>query len=83
VQPGALDVVRALVDRGVVVSIGHTDGDAGAFAAARAAGARYVTHLFNAMRPFTHRDPGPIELDAFKSSAEQLADAALAAARDL
>ena len=47
-------------ERGVVVSIGHTDGDAAAFAAARAAGAGYVTHLFNAMRPFAHRDPGPI-----------------------
>ena len=47
-------------ERGVVVAIGHTDGDAAAFAAARAAGATYVTHLFNAMRPFAHRDPGPI-----------------------
>ena len=42
------------------MAIGHTDGDAAAFAAARAAGATYVTHLFNAMRPFAHRDPGPI-----------------------
>jgi N-acetylglucosamine-6-phosphate deacetylase len=58
--PGALDVVRALVERGVCVAIGHTDCDAEQFAAARAAGARSVTHLFNAMRPFGHRDPGPI-----------------------
>jgi len=59
-RPGALDVVRTLVARGVVVSIGHTDCTAEEFAAAVTAGARYVTHLFNAMRPFAHRDPGPI-----------------------
>jgi N-acetylglucosamine-6-phosphate deacetylase len=58
--PGATDVIAELAGRGVVVSIGHTDGTAVDFAAARVAGARYVTHLFNAMRPFTHRDPGPI-----------------------
>jgi N-acetylglucosamine-6-phosphate deacetylase len=58
--PGALDVIRALVARGVVVSIGHTDCTAAEFAAAVGAGARYVTHLFNAMRPFGHRHPGPI-----------------------
>jgi N-acetylglucosamine-6-phosphate deacetylase len=58
--PGAADVIAVLSARGVVVSIGHTDCDAADFAAARATGARYVTHLFNAMRPFTHRDPGPI-----------------------
>lgn len=58
--PGALDVISELAGRGVVVSIGHTDGDAASFAAGRAAGATYVTHLFNAMRPFAHRDPGPI-----------------------
>lgn len=58
--PGALDVVCALSERGVCVSIGHTDCTAEEFAAARTAGARYVTHLFNAMRPFAHRDPGPI-----------------------
>jgi N-acetylglucosamine-6-phosphate deacetylase len=58
--PGALDVIAELVSRGVTVSIGHTDATAGQFAAGRAAGASYVTHLFNAMRPFGHRDPGPI-----------------------
>ena len=58
--PGAADTIVTLRERGIVVAIGHTDGDAAAFAAARAAGATYVTHLFNAMRPFAHRDPGPI-----------------------
>jgi N-acetylglucosamine-6-phosphate deacetylase len=58
--PGALEVIAALRERGVVVSIGHTDCSAAEFQAARAAGATYVTHLFNAMRPFAHRDPGPI-----------------------
>ena len=58
--PGALDAIGTLAGRGVVVSIGHTDCSAADFAAAVAAGARYVTHVFNAMRPFGHRDPGPI-----------------------
>ena len=58
--PGALDVIATLVGRGVVVSLGHTDATAAEFGAGRVAGARYVTHLFNAMRPFGHRDPGPI-----------------------
>jgi len=58
--PGALEVIGTLVDRGVVVSLGHTDASAGQFEAGLAAGATYVTHLFNGMRPFGHRDPGPI-----------------------
>ena len=58
--PGALDVVETLTRRGIVVSLGHTDASAEQFAAGLAAGATYVTHLFNAMRPFNHRDPGPI-----------------------
>ena len=40
--PGALDVIAALAERGVVVSIGHTDGDAAAFAAG-AGGRRHAT----------------------------------------
>jgi N-acetylglucosamine-6-phosphate deacetylase len=56
---GALEVVELLAARGVVVSAGHTDADADITAAAVAAGARYITHLFNAMAPFHHREPGP------------------------
>lgn len=57
---GALELIAELTERGVVVALGHTDCTAEQFAAGVDAGARYVTHLFNAMRPFAHRDPGPI-----------------------
>ena len=58
--PGALEVIAALSDRGVVVSIGHTEASGAEVEAAVAAGARCVTHLFNAMRPPTAREPGPV-----------------------
>ncbi len=58
--PGATEVVRAAASAGVVVSIGHTDADADAARAAFDAGARHVTHLFNAMPPVHHRRPGPV-----------------------
>ena len=57
---GALDLIERLVAQGIVVSIGHTACTSDQFAAARAAGASLVTHLFNAMAPFGHRAPGPI-----------------------
>ncbi|MFV0308800.1 MAG: N-acetylglucosamine-6-phosphate deacetylase [Desertimonas sp.] len=57
---GADVLSRELVGRGVVVALGHTDADAVTVAGAVADGATVVTHLFNAMRPFGHRDPGPI-----------------------
>jgi N-acetylglucosamine-6-phosphate deacetylase len=56
--PGALDLVRLLTDRGVVVSAGHSSATAGQARAAVDAGVRYVTHLFNAMAPLHHREPG-------------------------
>jgi N-acetylglucosamine-6-phosphate deacetylase len=56
--PGALELVDALTVRGVPVSCGHSDATATEAAAAFDAGVRTVTHLFNAMRPFSHRDPG-------------------------
>lgn len=57
--PGALEVIEQLVTQGVVVSIGHTDADAGTVAAAVARGARAVTHLGNAMPSLGGREPGP------------------------
>lgn len=57
---GAIDAIERLTAQGVVVSLGHTGCTSDRFAAARAAGATLVTHLFNAMAPFGHRAPGPI-----------------------
>jgi N-acetylglucosamine-6-phosphate deacetylase len=58
--PGALAVIRALVERGVVVSVGHTEASADEVAAALDAGARCFTHLGNAMPPVSPRAPGPV-----------------------
>jgi N-acetylglucosamine-6-phosphate deacetylase len=52
------ELIDALTERGIVVSLGHSDATAAVAHAAFDAGARSVTHLFNAMRPFHHRDPG-------------------------
>ncbi len=57
--PGALEVIRELSDRGVLVSLGHTAATLEQFEAGAAAGGRAVTHLFNAMTPFHHQRPGP------------------------
>jgi N-acetylglucosamine-6-phosphate deacetylase len=56
--PGALDLIVRLQERGVVVSCGHSDATAAEAAAAFDLGVGTVTHLFNAMRPLGHRDPG-------------------------
>ncbi|RKH74994.1 N-acetylglucosamine-6-phosphate deacetylase, partial [Corallococcus praedator] len=56
--PGALELIEALVARGVTVSCGHTEADAATAHAAFNRGAAAVTHLFNAMRRPEHRDPG-------------------------
>lgn len=58
--PGALALIAQLAGDGVVVSLGHSDATAEEFTAGFDAGAAMCTHLFNAMRRFHHRDPGPI-----------------------
>ncbi len=55
---GAGGLIDMLLARGITVSLGHTDATAEQANAAFARGARAVTHLFNAMRPLLHRDPG-------------------------
>jgi N-acetylglucosamine-6-phosphate deacetylase len=57
-NPGALEVIRALTARGVVVSTGHSMATYDEAVAGFDAGARYGTHLFNAMPALGHRDPG-------------------------
>lgn len=58
--PGAMEAIRRLADAGVVVAIGHTDATYDQARAALDAGATVATHLFNAMRPVHHREPGPV-----------------------
>jgi N-acetylglucosamine-6-phosphate deacetylase len=55
---GALELIDELHARGVVVSCGHSDATAEQANRAFDRGAATVTHLFNAMRPLGHRDPG-------------------------
>jgi len=56
--PGALGVIAALSSRGVLVSEGHSMATYEQARAGFDAGARYGTHLFNAMPGLGHRDPG-------------------------
>lgn len=56
--PGALELIEELVARGIVAAIGHSDASWAEADAALRVGARLGTHLFNAMRPLHHRDPG-------------------------
>jgi N-acetylglucosamine-6-phosphate deacetylase len=55
---GAMELFDLLLSRRVVVACGHTDATSAEAHAAFDRGATHVTHLFNAMRPFGHRDPG-------------------------
>jgi N-acetylglucosamine-6-phosphate deacetylase len=55
---GGHRAIARLREAGVRVSIGHSDATAAQVADAAAAGATLVTHLFNAQRPFEHREPG-------------------------
>jgi N-acetylglucosamine-6-phosphate deacetylase len=58
--PGALDLIDALVDSGIVAAVGHTDATYAETSQAFEHGATLATHLFNGMRPMHHREPGPI-----------------------
>lgn len=55
---GAGRIIRACRDSGIRVSMGHSDATYAEALAGKNAGATGITHLFNAMRPFHHREPG-------------------------
>jgi N-acetylglucosamine-6-phosphate deacetylase len=57
--PGAIELIQSALAAGnIVVGLGHTDANYDEARAAFSAGARHAVHVFNAMRPFSHRDPG-------------------------
>ncbi len=58
--PGALEAIPQLVDAGVCVAVGHTEATSEQARAAFEAGARLLTHAFNAMPGIHHRAPGPV-----------------------
>ena len=56
--PGAANLIAEARRVGVIVSLGHTDASYADAMAAISEGARHAAHVFNAMRPFAHRDTG-------------------------
>ena len=73
---GAAPCMEAAQKAGVVVSMGHTDANYEQARFAISRGARSATHMYNAMRPFSHRDPGVIGavLTSPEINAELIAD---------
>lgn len=51
-------VITELCSRGIIYSIGHSEATYEEASSAVGAGATMITHLFNAMRPLHHRNPG-------------------------
>jgi len=57
---GALGIIRDLRKKKIVASFGHSDADGDVTKKAIDAGITHTTHVFNAMRPIHHREPGPL-----------------------
>jgi len=74
--PGAEETIAAARSAGLVVSLGHTDATYGQAERAIERGACHAAHVFNAMRPFSHRETGVIGavLTDSRVSAEVIAD---------
>ena len=56
--PGALEVIEKCARSGIRVNMGHSNATYEEATEGKKAGARGITHIFNAMRPFHHREPG-------------------------
>lgn len=59
-HPKAEQLFDLLNECGVIAAIGHSSAEEPDLQLAQKKGAKYVTHLFNAMKPFHHRSPGLI-----------------------
>jgi N-acetylglucosamine-6-phosphate deacetylase len=55
---GAAELQKFAMDKGVRVALGHSNADYAKTMTAIESGAAHAVHVFNAMRPFAHRDPG-------------------------
>ncbi len=55
---GAVGLIKKMSDKGIIVSMGHSDATYAEADAGFHAGAKGITHIFNAMRGFHHREPG-------------------------
>ena len=73
---GAMPCIDTARSAGIVVAIGHTDATYEQARAAIAHGAQHAVHVYNAMRPFSHRDSGVIGavLTSPEVTAELIAD---------
>jgi N-acetylglucosamine-6-phosphate deacetylase len=74
--PEALELIASARQAGLVISLGHTDATYDEASAAIEAGATHAAHVYNAMRPFSHRETGVLGavLTSPKVSAELIAD---------
>lgn len=73
---GAPQMIAAATQRGICVSLGHSNATLAQTEQGIVAGARHATHTFNAMRAFDHREPGILgaALSDPRLSAEIIAD---------
>lgn len=73
---GAAPCIEAARNAGVVVAMGHTDATYEKARMGMARGVRHAVHVYNAMRPFSHRDSGVIGavLTSPEVTAELIAD---------
>ena len=58
--PNSLEAIELLLEEGAVASAGHTDATYGQISRAAEVGLSKGTHLYNAMRPLAHREPGTV-----------------------
>lgn len=75
-KPGAIDLIRWLHKKGIIASVGHSNATYKQVQEGIKAGLTHVTHIFNAMRGFDHREPGVVgaALSSPKLILEMIAD---------